>query len=105
MDRDEVLRRSIKENSFLDEKEKLESINSFGFGGVIVSILCVFFCIVNAFRGQSFYEFGVIIFAYLASTAWKSYISTKKKSFMLQGIICSLGVITNFAGYFIFIQV
>ncbi len=105
MNRDEVLRRSVNENSLLDEREQQESIKSFGFGGVIVAILCVFFSIVNAFRGQSFYEFGVIVFALLASTAWKSYISTKKKSFMVQGIICTLGVITNFAGYFIFIQV
>ena len=52
MNRDEVLRKSIKENSVLDEKEQLESINSFGFGGVIVAILCLFFSIVNSFRGH-----------------------------------------------------
>ena len=101
MNRDEILRgsRSIKENSFLDEKEQLESFKSFGFGGVIIVVLCVFFSIINSFRGQSFYEFGVIIFAYMASTSWKAYLSTNKKYFMLQGIISSLGVIVTLVGY------
>ena len=100
MNRDEILRRSIKENKSLDEKEQLESISSFGFGGVIVVLLCVFFSIINSFRGQSFYEFGVIIFAYLASTAWKAFFATKKKGFIIQGIIGSVGVIINLTGYF-----
>jgi len=99
MNRDEVLRKSIQDNRILDEKEQLEAMSSFGFGAVIVVILCVFFSIVNIFRGQSFYEFGVIIFAYLASTAWRSYLKTQKKGYMLQGIINSIGVIVMLTGY------
>lgn len=99
INRDEVLSKSIKENRFLDEKEQLESIHSFGFAGVIVVILCVFFSIVNSVRGQSFYEFGVIIFAYLAASAWRTYFSTHKKGVMIQGIISSLGVIITLVGY------
>lgn len=101
MNREEILRRSRNEHSedFLDEREQYEALKSYGFGGVVTAILCVIFAIVNYLRGQSYYEFGVILFVYLASTSWKAYISTKKKYFMFLGISGIVGSIASLIGY------
>lgn len=101
MNREEILRRSRNEHSedFLDEREQYEALKSYGFGGVVTAILCVIFAIVNYLRGQSYYEFGVILFVYLTSTSWKAYISTKKKYFMYLGISGTVGAIASLIGY------
>lgn len=99
MKREEILKKSIEENRYLDEKQQREALQSFGFGGIIVAMLCVFFSIANAMRGQSFYEFSVIIFGYMAGWAWRSYMKTKKKNFMFQALVCSFAAILGLVAY------
>ncbi len=103
MNREEILKKSIEENRYLDEREQREVGNSFGFGGVIVAILCVFFSIVNALRGQNFYEFGVIIMGYLSGWAWRSYIIIKKKNYLIQSIASSFAAILGLVAYFMLV--
>ncbi len=62
MNKEEILKKSIEENRYLDEKQQNEVMQSFGFGGIIVALLCLFFCMMNAIKGKSFYEFTIIIF-------------------------------------------
>jgi len=101
MDKDEILKRSREENKYLDEREQQEVGNSFGFGGVIVAILCFLFSIIKAINGTHFYEFGVIIFGYLAGVAWHNYKITKKKNFLVQAIANSFAVVIGFIAYFL----
>ena len=43
MNKEEILKKSIEENRYLDEKQQNEVMQSFGFGGIIVALLCLFF--------------------------------------------------------------
>jgi uncharacterized membrane protein YjjP (DUF1212 family) len=101
MKKEEILKKSIEENRYLDEKQQREVLQSFGFGGIVVAILCVFFSIVNVMKGQRFYEFSIIIFGYLAGCAWSSYMKTKKKNFLIQVLACSFVTILGLVAYFL----
>ncbi len=100
MDKEEILAKSRKENSYLDEMQQSELKNSFGFGGVTVAILCIVFSVIKAMQGHRFYEFGVILFGYLSATALYSYRKTRKKNYLIQGIAEAIAVILGFVGYF-----
>ncbi|MEG1947862.1 MAG: DUF6442 family protein [Lachnospiraceae bacterium] len=64
-------------------------------------MLCVLFSILKAISGEHFYEFGVIIFGYLAGTAWYSYKISRKKNFLIQGIASTIAVVGGFIGFFL----
>lgn len=100
MNKDDILKKSIEENKDLDEREKQEVSNSFGLGGAVVAGLCCIFSIIKAFKGQTFYEFGVIIFGYLAGNSWYSYKITKKKTYLIQAIACSFATILGLNAFF-----
>lgn len=101
MRKEEILEKSRQENSFLDERQQQELSNGFGFGAIIVAILCIIFSIIKAVLKERFYEFGVIIFGYMAANAWYSYAKTKKKQFLIQGIACGITSILGFIAYFL----
>ncbi len=101
MNKEEILKKSIEENRYLDEKQQNEVMQSFGFGGIIVALLCLFFCMMNAIKGKSFYEFTIIIFGYMAGYAWSSYRKTKKITFFIQAIAGTFVAILGFVSYFL----
>lgn len=101
MNKQEILEKSRQENSYLDEKQQVEIKEGFGFGGAIVAILCFVFSVIKVMQKESFFEFGVILFGYLAAIAWYSFTKTKKKSFLIQGIACGFTCILGFLSYFI----
>lgn len=101
MKKEDVLAKSKKENAYLDERERQEIRNSFGFGGVVICVLCFLFSILRVLNGEHFYEFGVIVFGYLGGTAWYNYKISQKKNFLIQGIACSIAVVSGFIGFFL----
>lgn len=101
MKKEEVLARSKIENAYLDERELQEVGTSFGFGGIVICVLCVLFSIIKAVNGERFYEFGVIIFGYLWGTAWYNYKISRKRNFLIQGIACTIAIIGGFIGFFL----
>lgn len=103
MNREDILKKSREENDYLDEREQHEIHKSLGFGGVIVTILCVVLSVIKALQGRGFYEFGVIVFGYMSAFAWRSYAKTKKKNYLTQAIVFSFALISGFVGYFILV--
>lgn len=100
MSREDILRKSRDENGFLDEREREELGRSFGFGGGIVCLLCVVFAVARGLQGRSFYEFGAIIFGYLAGIMWRSYQITQKKAFFIQGVACGFVAVLGLVAFF-----
>jgi uncharacterized membrane protein YjjP (DUF1212 family) len=100
MDKKDILSKSRKDNSYLDEMQQSELRNGFGFGGVVMAILCVVFSIIKALQGQRFFEFVVILFAYMSATALYSYLKTRKKQFLIQTIAEGITGVLGFIGYF-----
>ena len=101
MNREDILERSRKDNSDLDELQQRETVYGFGFGGITVALLCFVFSVIKALQGQRFYEFGAIIFAYSSATAFYSWYKTRKKRFLWSGIVCGVHVVLSFIAYFL----
>lgn len=100
MKKEVILEKSRRDSSYLDEKEQRELSSGFGFGGIVVAILCVIFSMIKVFQQESFYEFGVILFGYISSTSLYSYARTKKKHFLIQGIAGAIALAGGLVGCF-----
>jgi hypothetical protein len=100
MDKEEILAKSRKDNSYLDEMQQSDLRNGFGFGGVVIAILCVVFSVIKALQGQRFFELVVILFAYISATGLYSYMRTRKKRFLIQGIAGGITGVMGFVSYF-----
>ena len=100
MDREEILSKSRKDNSYLDEMQQSELRNGFGFGGAVVAVLCFVFSVIKVLQGQHFFELIAILFAYLSATALYSYRKTRKKQFLIQFIAEGITGLLGFIGYF-----
>ena len=70
----------------LDEREQRVYRSSFGFGAVVVGILCLLFSIFRAFQHNTFYEYVTIITAYLCTTFLYQYKNIRKPLYLLAGI-------------------
>ena len=69
MDKKEILAKNKALNrKSLDEREQRVYRSSFGFGAVVVGILCLLFSIFRAFQHNTFYEYFSIITADLCTT-------------------------------------
>jgi hypothetical protein len=100
MDKEKILAKSREDNSYLDEMQQSEIRNGFGFGGVVVAILCFVFSAIKALQGQRFFEFIVILFGYMSATSLYSFAKAKKKSFLIRGAACGIVTVIGFAAYF-----
>lgn len=99
MDKEAVLAKSRKDNSYLDEMQQSDLRNGFGFGGAIVAVLCVLFSLIRALTGKSFFEFGVILFGYMAAASLYSFFKIKRKHFLIRGIAECVACAAGFIGY------
>ena len=94
MNRQEILEKNKeKKRHSLDEREQRVYRSSFGFGAVVVGILCLLFSIYRAFQYQPFYEFVTIITAYLCTTFLYQYKNIKKPLYLLAGIGTGLAAV------------
>ena len=87
MDKKEILEKNKKSHrKALDEREQRVYNSSFGLGAVVVGILCLAFSIFRAFQMRTFYEFVVIITAYLCTTFLYQYKNIRKPYYLIAGI-------------------
>ncbi len=87
MDKKEILEKNKgKRRNTLDEREQRVYNSSFGFGAVVVGILCLLFSVFRAFQHYTFYEFVTIILAYLCTTFLYQYKNIKKPFYLIAGI-------------------
>lgn len=100
MDKEEVLEKAREGNASLDEREANIYHRSFGFGMVIVTILCLAFSVIRAIQGEQFYEFGVIIFTYLGAINFYQYFKLRIKRSFFAGVVCAVATVADLIGYF-----
>ena len=100
MNKDEVLKKSKNENAGFDERELRILKDSFGFGAIAIVVLCCMFIVFRALKDESFFEFSVIIFAYLAASNYYQYKRVRNNKLLISAIGCLLVVFLGFTGYF-----
>lgn len=101
MKKEEILEKSRKDNEQGDEREEQVSFHSFGFGIVIVAILCIAFSIIKAVQGERCYEFGVIIFGYLSASNFYQFSRLKNKKVLISAIATLIVSILGIVAYFL----
>ena len=83
MNKQEILAKNKKDG--LDEREQTVYSRSFGFGAVVVAVLCLVFSVYRAFHGEKFFEFGAIMTAYL-STFFYQYKDLRKTKYLIAAV-------------------
>lgn len=104
MDKKEILEKNKKKNrKSLDEREQRVYRSSFGFGAVVVGILCVLFSVYRLIQQRAFYEYVTIITAYLCTTFLYQYKSIRKPVYLVAGIGTGLVAVLCF-GLFLWVN-
>lgn len=91
------------EDHFPVEDGDIDTLKFFSFGGIVIIGLCVFFSFINMKRGSSFYDYGAIIFVYIASTLWRAFLFTRNKYYLLLSCLGALGVIVCVFRYIVLV--
>ena len=73
MDRNEILKKARAGNTGMDEREQQALGVSFGFGAVLMVLLCVALTVWRLVSGQDAYDYAAIVFLYLAGTELHLY--------------------------------
>lgn len=84
MNKQEILAKNKKDG--LDEREQTIYSRSFGFGAVVVAVLCLVFSVYRAFHGEKFFEFGAIMTAYLSTTFFYQYKDLRKTKYLIAAV-------------------
>lgn len=95
MDREEILRRAQADNTGLDEREQQMLGEAFGFGAVLMTLLCLALAAVRLFQGGQAYDYAAIVFAYLAGTQAHQYWKTRRKSALVTAVADTLVLAAN----------
>lgn len=94
MDKNEILEKNKqKKRSSLDERERRVYNSSFGIGAVVVGILCLAFSVYRAVHREFFYEFVVIITAYLCTTFLYQYKNIRRPLYLIAGLGTGLAAV------------
>lgn len=101
MKKDELLEKSRKENEQGDERNDQVSFISFGYGAIVVVLLCIIFSIIKAIQKERFYEFGVIIFGYLSAINFYQFAKLRNKKLLVTAIVTLLAAILAMVAYFL----
>ena len=97
MDRDEILKKAQAGNAGMDEREQQALGVSFGFGAVLMVLLCVALTVWRLVSGQDAYDYVAIVFLYLAGTELHLYGKTRRKSAALMAAAYGLVFAANMA--------
>ena len=95
MDREEILKRAQSQVGELDEREQQMLGVSFGFGAVLMAVLCIVLAAVRLFQGEDAYDYAAIVFAYLAGTQAHQYWKTRRKPFLIAAAAYTLVLAAN----------
>ena len=97
MDRNEILKKARAGNTGMDEREQQALGVSFGFGAVLMVLLCVALTVWRLVSGQDAYDYVAIVFLYLAGTELHLYGKTRRKSAALMAAAYGLVFAANMA--------
>ena len=96
MERDEILKKAQAGNAGMDEREQQALGVSFGFGAVLMVLLCVALTIWRLTNGQDAYDYVAIVFLYLAGMELHLYWRTRRRFAALlaaaYGLVCVLNL-------------
>lgn len=101
MDRDEILSKAQSQGGALDEREQQMLGASFGFGAVLMTLLCVVLAAAELLRGGSACGYAAIVFAYLTGTQAHLYGKTRRPAALGTALACALILAANLTFYFL----
>lgn len=97
MEREEVLKQAQAQAGDLDEREQQMLGVSFGFGAMLMTLLCVVLAVVRLLQGGYAYDYAAIVFAYLAGTQAHQYWKTRRKPVLVTAVAYTLVLAANLA--------
>ena len=97
MDRDEILKKAQAGKVGMDEREQQALGVSFGFGAVLMVLLCVALTVWRLVSGQDAYDYTAIVFLYLAGTELHLYWRTRRRGSAVLAAACGLVFAANLA--------
>ena len=95
MDREEVLKQAQAQAGDLDEREQQMLGEAFGFGGVLVTLLCVALAAVRLVQGQYAYDYAATVFAYLTGTHAHQFWKTRRRGNLLMAVASAVVLALN----------
>ena len=95
MDRNEVLRRSRTGHGIMDEREQQVLGVSFGFGAVLMAVLCIALAAARILQGEHAYDYAAILFAYLAGAQAHQYWKTRRRSTLIAAAVYTFALAAN----------
>ena len=95
MEREEVLKQAQAQAGDLDEREQQMLGVSFGFGAMLMTLLCVVLAVVRLLQGGHAYDYAAIVFAYLAGTQAHQYWKTRRKHALVTAVAYTLVLAAN----------
>ena len=97
MDRNEILKKAQAGNTGMDEREQQALGVSFGFGAILMVLLCVALTVWRLVCGRDAYDYVAIVFLYLAGTELHLYWRTRRRGAALLAAGCGLVCAGNLA--------
>ena len=97
MDRNEILKKAQAGNTGMDEREQQALGVSFGFGAILMVLLCVALTVWRLVCGRDAYDYVAIVFLYLAGTELHLYWKTRRRGAALLAAGCGLVCAGNLA--------
>lgn len=101
MERDDILKKAQSQGGELDEREQQMLGISFGFGGVLMALLCVVLAVAELLRGGRAYGYAAIAIAYLAGTYVHQYWKTRRTSTLVLAVIYTLVLAIDLVLFFL----
>ena len=95
MDRNEVLRRSRTGHGIMDEREQQVLGVAFGFGAVLMAVLCIALAAARILQGEHAYDYAAILFAYLAGAQAHQYWKTRRRSALIAAAVYTFALAAN----------
>ena len=95
MERDEILKKARAQSGGLDEREQQALGSSFGFGAVLMALLCAVLAAVELLRGGQACGYAAIVFAYLAGAQVHSYGKIRRWPMLAAAAACGLACAAN----------
>lgn len=95
MDREEVLKQTQAQAGDLDEREQQMLGEAFGFGGVLMTLLCAALAAARLVQGLGAYDYAAIVFAYLAGTHARQFWKTRRRGNLLMAAASAVVLAAN----------
>ncbi len=95
MDREDILKKARAGNAGLDEREQQMLGVSFGFGAMLMTLLCVILAAVRLLEGGQAYDYAAIVFACLAGAQGHQYWKNRRMLALVCAAVCTLVCAAN----------